>query len=126
MRRSSESRRPRVSVCVTTCDQEAFIGEALGSALAQQAPFDLEIVVGEDASTDGTRVVIAELAARFPNQVVLLSANKRRGLVQNFLATFDSCRGEYVALLDGDDYWTRLDKLARQVAFLDAHPECSM
>ena len=93
------------------------------SVLSQRAPFDYEIVVGDDASTDGTTAVLTALAAKHPDQIVLMTRAHNLGMRGNFMATLDACKGELVAFLDGDDFWTARNKLARQVAFLDRHPD---
>lgn len=118
--------RPRVSIALITYQQERTIAQAIDSVLAQATSFDIELVIGEDASTDRTREIVVDYATRFPSRVRLVLQEANRGLLRNFIDTFTSCRGDYVALLDGDDYWLNRDKLERQVAFLDSHPECSI
>jgi glycosyltransferase involved in cell wall biosynthesis len=113
----------KVSVLVKTFDHEACIAQTLGSVLSQAAPFDWELVVGEDCSRDGTREVVREVAARLPGRVRPLFRERNLGPVANFIDTLAACRGTYVALLDGDDFWTVPHKLARQAAYLDAHAE---
>ena len=117
---------PRVSVSLVTYNQADVIREAIEGALAQRTPFDVEIVIGEDGSTDGTREIVCDYGRRYPERIRLLLQDQNRGLVTNFMNTIGACRGEYVALLDGDDYWPQRDKLARQVTFLDRYPRCSL
>ena len=117
---------PRLSVSIVTYEQADYVRQALDSVLAQRTGFTTEIVVGDDGSRDGTGDILREIAGRHPERVRLLLHERNlgdRGL-SNFMSTVDACRGEYVAFLDGDDYWTDPDKLQRQVDFLDAHPEC--
>jgi glycosyltransferase involved in cell wall biosynthesis len=125
----------KVSVLVITYNQERFIAEALKSILMQEVDFDYEIVVGEDASSDQTREVLLDLQSRHADKIRLLFRDKARsdheraiGLPgkTNLIQAFDECRGEYIALLDGDDYWTSPHKLRKQVDFLDSHPECAI
>lgn len=117
-----------VSVCVTTYEHEAYIGRALESVLSQRTDFPVEVIVGEDRSTDRTREIVEDFARRFPDRVitVLPDENLGAGGKRIFARTLELCRGEYIAMLDGDDYWTAPDKLSRQVEFLEEHPECSM
>jgi glycosyltransferase involved in cell wall biosynthesis len=121
--------RPKVSVSIVTYNHRAFIGEAVESVLRQETPFDVEVVIGDDCSTDGTREILKSYADRDRRLRLLLHphrlgpAEPYLGGKNNFLATYGACRGEYVAFLEGDDYWTDPAKLRKQVAFLDAHPE---
>ncbi|MDI6447997.1 glycosyltransferase [Anaerobaca lacustris] len=116
----------KASVLITTYNQEKVIGQAIEGALAQVTSFDYEIVVAEDCSTDRTRSIICEYRDRFPDRIRPLLREQNLGLMRNFPRAFLECRGDYVACLDGDDYWTGSNKLQRQVDFLDAHPDYSI
>src|SRR3984885_13749881 len=113
----------KLSVAMITYNHERFIGQALESVLAQRVNFDYEIVIGEDCSTDGTREIIMDFCRRYPKQVLPLLRDTNVGAMRNLEATLATCRGQYVALLKGDDYWTTSDKLQKQVDFLDVHPD---
>jgi glycosyltransferase involved in cell wall biosynthesis len=113
----------KLSVAMIAYNQERFIGQAVESVLAQKVNFDYEIVIGEDCSTDGTRAVIADFKRRYPHRIVTLLRDRNIGAMRNFAGTIESCRGQYLAFLEGDDYWTATDKLQRQVDFLDAYPD---
>lgn len=115
----------KLSVYVATYNQERFIRQAIQSVLMQKTNFDYELVIGEDCSQDKTCEIVASFASKYPRKVRALFANKNLGAARNFARAYQACRGEYVAGLDGDDYWTSPDKLQKQVDFLDAHPECS-
>ena len=119
----------KVSVSIITYNHERFIAQAIESALAQEGKFDYEILVGEDQSSDRTRQIVCDFAARYPDRIRLhlhdypkdyARTNGRRNFVNNIL----NARGEYIALLEGDDYWTDPLKLQKQVEFLERHPEC--
>ncbi len=116
----------KLSVSIVTFQEVNYIRQTLESVLQQQTNFPFDVVVGDDASTDGTRKILEEIRAQWPDQVRLLLPEENYGDfgLSNFMATVDACRGEYIAFLDGDDFWTSSDKLQRQVDFLDAHPEC--
>lgn len=115
---------PKVSVCIVTYNHQNYIEQALLSALTQRTKFEFEVIVGDDASTDGTLAIIKKVAQRFPNLRVI--AHPRNvGVKDNYLSVHNSARGEYVAHLDGDDYWLP-GKLQAQVACLEAHPECAV
>ncbi|HET6977582.1 MAG TPA: glycosyltransferase [Pyrinomonadaceae bacterium] len=125
------SSSPKVSILITTYNQENLITQAIESVLMQVTDFDCEIVIGEDASTDRTREVVMNLARQHPDKIrVLLRdpevANRERHLLgkMNFLQALETCRGEYIAVLDGDDYFTNPHKLQKQVDFLDSRPDC--
>ena len=116
----------KLSVSVVTYQQERYVRQALSSVLEQQTDFDFEVVVGDDASTDGTRDILREMRCAAPERIRLLmaAANYGDSGLSNFMATIDAAQGEYVAFLDGDDFWTSPHKLQRQVDFLDRHPDC--
>lgn len=114
-----------VSVAMIAYDVEPFIAAAIESVLEQVVDFRVELVIGEDCSRDGTRAVVRAYAARHPTVIRLLEHPRNLGLTPNSVATQNACTGRYIALCDGDDYWTETHKLARQIAFLEAHPEYS-
>lgn len=119
------ARQPKVSVLMLAYNHEAFIGQALDSVLAQKTSFDYEIVVGEDCSSDGTRKILLDYRERYPERIRVLLPERNLGMMGNLIATYEACCGEYVALLEGDDYWTSPDKLQRQVDYLESHPEAA-
>lgn len=117
---------PLVSVCMTTYNHEAYIGEAIESVLAQQAPFGVELVIGEDCSTDRTAEIVRACAAQYPDRVRVVSGPANVGWRANYRRTFEACRGRYVAYLDGDDKWCDPQKLQMQVELLENDPSCGM
>lgn len=116
---------PVVSICTVTYNAEPFIRDAIESVLKQKVDFEMEFVISDDASTDGTAAVIREYAEKYPNLIRAFVNPKNLGMNPNFKQAFSACRGKYLAMLDGDDYWTDPDKLQKQVDFLESHPECS-
>jgi glycosyltransferase involved in cell wall biosynthesis len=123
-----EVQKPVVSVLMITFNHREFIGEALESAVTQITDFDYEIVVGDDASSDGTQDIILDFQHRYPDKIRALLHPVNLGCLgkKNLVKTLFTCRGEYIALLEGDDYWTTPHKLQMQVDFLRNHPECAM
>ena len=114
---------PKLSVVFITYNHEPYIRQSLDGILMQRVNFDYEIVVGEDCSSDGTRDILREYAARYPDKFRLLFRRKNLGRpTLNVYKTAMRARGEYLAFLEGDDYWTDPDKLQKQVDFLDANP----
>lgn len=116
----------KVSVAMITYNHEEYIAKAIDSVLMQRTNFDYEIVIGEDCSTDSTRDIVTDYQKRYPDKFRLLLNEKNLGPFRNAKQTYESCQGTYVAVLDGDDYWTSPEKLQKQVDFLDNHPECAI
>ncbi len=114
-----------MSVCLITYRQQHYIEQAVRSILAQQTSFPIEIVVGEDASPDRTPAILQSLNREFPGRLTLLLRESNLGMHGNVRDTYDRCRGEFVAFLEGDDYWTDPQKLQQQVDALDQHAEWS-
>lgn len=117
----------KVSVVILTFNQAAFIGKTIESALNQTTNFDYEILVGDDFSTDGARDIILDYQNRYPGKVkaVLHSKNLGQNGLFNTIETLKLADGQYIAPLDGDDYWTDVTKLQKQVDFMDSHPDYS-
>ncbi|NLI41548.1 MAG: glycosyltransferase [Caldisericales bacterium] len=114
---------PLVSVCMITYNHEPYIAQAIESVLMQQTDFPVELVIGEDCSTDNTRAIVCDYRERYPERIHLLLPEHNLGMFPNFVATLQACDGRYIALLEGDDYWTDPFKLQKQVDFLEVHPE---
>ncbi len=115
---------PKVSALIITYNQERYIEQAVRSVLDQQTDFDFEIMIGEDCSTDGTRAICQRLADEHPTKIRLIAREKNVGMVLNHRLTHFAARGQYIASLEGDDYWIDPRKLQKQADFLDAHPQC--
>ena len=118
---------PKVSVLVQTYQQASFISTCLDSIISQKTAFPIEIIIGEDCSTDGTREICQEYAAKYPNLIrlflrsrddVIYVEGKATGRY-NFIKNLQAARGKYIALCEGDDYWVDPYKLAKQVSFLE-------
>lgn len=114
---------PVVSIFMMTFNHEEFISEAIEGVLMQKTNFDYEIVIGEDCSTDNTREIILSYQKKYPGKFKLLLHEKNIGAVANQMAIFQACVGKYIALCEGDDYWTDPLKLQKQVDFLEGNPE---
>jgi glycosyltransferase involved in cell wall biosynthesis len=115
---------PKVSVSLITYKQEKFIAECLDSILKQKVNFDFEIVVADDCSPDRTGEIVQEYASRYPNIVKAIRRPANLGMVKNAISTINECRGQYIALMEGDDLWINDDKLQIQTDFLDSNPDC--
>jgi glycosyltransferase involved in cell wall biosynthesis len=118
---------PRVSVLLRAYEQERYIARALESILDQRG-VAFELLVGDDASTDGTREVIERYARAHPGLIRTFfpERNLGHGGRALFAALLGRAQAEFVARLDGDDFWTSPEKLERQVAYMDDHPECAI
>lgn len=119
-------KEPVVSICIITYNHEQYLRQALDSFLSQQTDFHYEIVIGEDSSPDATRLICEEYAQRFPGKINLLPSDRRYGMMGNFIRTLEACKGEFVAMCEGDDYWIDNTKLQKQVDFLKANKEFSI
>jgi glycosyltransferase involved in cell wall biosynthesis len=109
---------PLVSVAMITHNHERFISQAIESVLAQQTRFPLEVVVGDDASSDDTRRRIEVLRTQAPDVLRTLIRPANIGMHRNLEGVLHECRGEFIAFLEGDDYWTSPNKLQLQANVL--------
>ncbi len=118
-----------VSILCAAYNQENYIGEALDSLLMQETNFSYEILLHDDASTDGTTDIVKEYAARYPEKICLFLEEENK-----FQKNIDFWKevgkkhppARYIAFCEGDDYWTDPHKLQKQYDALEAHPECDM
>lgn len=117
----------RVTVLLVTYNQERYLGEALDSLLLQDIDGGVNVVVADDASSDGTLRVLEPYRYKDPRfSFTVLDHAANRGITRNYQRAFAACRTEYVAVLEGDDYWTSPGKLRTQRAYLDEHPDSPM
>ncbi|MFY9589627.1 glycosyltransferase family 2 protein [Rickettsia endosymbiont of Halotydeus destructor] len=114
----------KLSILLVSYNNEKYIREAIDSILMQQLAVAYEIVVADDCSTDNTRKIIEEYQLQNDN-IIVLNSSKNLGITKNYQRAFRACKGEYIAVLEGDDYWTSPFKLLKQMEFLDNHQECS-
>lgn len=121
------SARTKISVAVITYNQQSTIRQTLDSILCQKGDFDLELIIGEDCSTDNTRAICEELihslTPSLVHSLVLLPSQKNLGIMANFARVMQACTGDYVGICAGDDYWCDDHKLQKQLDYFQAHPE---
>lgn len=118
----------KVSIYCTAFNHEAYIRQALDSFLAQETDFSFEVLVTDDASTDGTTAILEEYQAKYPDVIRFFHQEKNlfsQGIDVCKAVMYPNTRGQYVAFCEGDDYLIDPHKLQLQVDFLDAHPEYS-
>ena len=108
-----------VSVCIITYNHEKFIAQNLESVLMQKTNFPIEIVIAEDCSTDNTRTIIKEYQDKYPDMIRPIFHNKNVGAISNARDyAIPQCTGKYIALCEGDYYWSDTEKLHKKLYFL--------
>jgi glycosyltransferase involved in cell wall biosynthesis len=113
----------KVSVLMLVYNQRTYVEQAIESVLMQTADFKYELIIGDDCSTDGTWEILDRYAQSFP-QIKLLGTPQNLGMVRNFARVYRESKGQYLCILEGDDYWTDPRKLQRQADYLDKSPQC--
>lgn len=125
---------PLVSICITTFNQHKYISQCIDSVLNQITSFPIQICIGDDDSRDGTREICENYVQKYPDRIKLYKGNNNNKIVingkptgrRNFLETFKICKGKYIAMCEGDDYWSDPYKLQKQVDFLENNPYYSL
>lgn len=113
--------KPMVSVAIATYNHAQYIAEAIDSVLMQKTEFKYELLIADDASSDQTPSIIDRYQKCYPEIITVFHRAMNMGAVRNGNALHDACRGKYIAILDGDDYWSYDLKLQRQVDYLEKH-----
>ncbi|MGE0636382.1 MAG: glycosyltransferase [Bacteroidia bacterium] len=113
----------KVSVVVLTYNHQDFIAKAIESILSQKVNFKIEIIIADDSSTDKTSAIIEQLSLEKPEIITVNSSKENKGVRKNILGIVEKVKGEYLAILDGDDYWENDLKLQKQVDFLESNKE---
>ncbi len=116
-------RKRLISVAVITYNQEKTIAQTLDSIIEQEGNFDLEIVIGDDCSADNTIVICKEYRDRYPDIIKLFLQKENQGVTRNFIDTICLCKGEYIGICAGDDYWCDKFKIQKQLDFFDQHAD---
>ncbi|WP_086290428.1 glycosyltransferase family 2 protein [Campylobacter devanensis] len=122
----SDKVNPKLSICCITYNHAKFIRQALDGFMMQKTNFPFEIIIHDDASTDGTADIIREYEKKYPDiiRVTYQTENQwSKGIDVLKAFVYPKIQGQYVALCEGDDYWIDENKLQKQVDFLDTHPE---
>lgn len=119
----SNNNSPLLSIIVTTYGHEAYIEQALDSALKQKVTFEYEIIVGEDCSPDNTRTILKSYENEFPHVFRMIYRDKNIGAWKNSQDLLEKAKGKYIATLEGDDFWISEYKLQRQIEYLENNPE---
>lgn len=120
---------PFVSICCITYNQEKYIEDTIKGFLAQKTSFPIEIIIHDDASTDNTAVIVKEYADKYPEKIhpIYQVENQfSKGIKVSATYVWPQAKGKYIALCEGDDYWTDPFKLQKQVDFLESNPDCGL
>lgn len=110
---------PLVSIVMVTYNHGKFIKEAIDGVVSQKTDFHFELLIGDDASSDETSSIILEYSYKYPQLIVPIIREKNIGATKNFMDLISKTRGKYVAICDGDDFWSDYNKLKKQVSFLE-------
>ncbi|AVQ87627.1 glycosyl transferase 2 family protein [Plesiomonas shigelloides] len=121
---SSNEIKPLVSIAIITYNQKEFLKECIESCLAQDYP-NLEIVVADDGSTDGTHDLLNDYDRKYPGKFVLRLSKENQGITKNSNAAHFACTGKYVAWIGGDDLMLP-SKISKQVEFMERNPDCTI
>jgi glycosyltransferase involved in cell wall biosynthesis len=116
----------KLTILIITYNQEKCITECLESILIQKIPYDFEIIVSDDCSSDSTILKASQLLKQSNCNFNILINDHNIGISKNYQKGFRECNGEYIAVIEGDDYWTDPDRLNKHVTFLESHRECVM
>lgn len=117
---------PLVSIRTSTYNHEKYIRQCIEGILMQKTDFPFEYIIGEDCSTDGTMAIVREYAQKYPDVIRVVTDDVNVGMRANGLRCIERCRGKYMAICEGDDWWTDPHKLQKQVDFLESHPDYLM
>src|SRR6185312_4964075 len=112
-----------VDIPICTYNHEKYIYQAINGVLSQETNFKFRLLIGEDCSTDNTRDIIRQLALQYPHIIFPYYREHNLGASENSRLLIEECKSKYIALCDGDDYWTDSTKLQKQVDFLESNPD---
>lgn len=122
----TELKNPKVSIFVMVYNHEKFLIDCLDGLLQQKCNFIYDIVIGEDCSSDKSRTIISNYNEKYPGKFKLLFHEANIGAKKNQELVLKKCTGKYIAICEGDDYWTDPYKLQKQVDYLEQNKDCSL
>lgn len=112
-----------VSIIMPVYNHESYLSQAIDSVVNQKTDFAIELLIGEDVSTDRSRLICQEYEAKYKDIIRVFYREKNMGGLENSYNLAENAKGKYCITLEGDDYWTDMSKLQVQVDFLNSHPE---
>ena len=115
-----------ISVIITSYNRANTVGQTIDSIVAQKVDADIEIVIGDDCSTDNAREVLLAYKEKYPDIIRLIFHEQNVGLGANWATCVKACRGKYICNCDNDDYWHNEHKLQIQLDYMESHPECNI
>ncbi len=115
-----------ISTIIPSYNRANTVGETIDSILAQQVEADMEIVIGDDCSTDNAREVLLAYKEKSPDIIRLIFHEQNMGLGANWATCVKACRGKYICNCDNDDYWHNPNKLQLQLDYMESHPESNI
>lgn len=118
--------KPLISVVIPSYNRANTVGYTIDSIIAQKVNADIEIVIGDDCSTDNAREVLLQYKEKYPDIIRLFFWEQNLGLGANWASCIKECKGKYICNCDNDDYWHNPDKLQLQLDHMESHPECNV
>lgn len=119
-------KRPAIDIILCSYNQEAYIAQAIESIFAQKVDADVKVIVADDHSTDRTPQIIRQYESQSPYPFLHLNSETNLGMHANYQRAFSACQGDYIAILEGDDWWHTDTHLSQHINFLESHPRHSM
>lgn len=120
----------KLSIVCITYNQSKYISQCIDSFIMQKCDFDIEVLIHDDCSTDGTKEIIKEYAKKYPNIIKPFFEEENQYTKGNIIKViknlYSRCIGKYIAICEGDDYWCDEYKLQKQVDFMEAHPDYAL
>jgi len=116
----------KLSILLISYNQENYIKQCINSILMQRIAFEYEVIVADDYSIDNTFSLIKDTLLGKIQNLSILDSSINHGISKNYQRGFSECKGEYIAVIEGDDYWTDPERLKKHINFLDNHRECVM
>ena len=115
-----------ISVIIPSYNRANTVGQTIESIVGQQVDADIEIIIGDDCSTDNAREVLLQYHEKYPKIIRIFFWEKNLGLGANWASCIKECRGKYICNCDNDDYWHNPNKLQLQLDYMESHPESNV